>query len=76
VEFLKKHGDYLKKISPARYADYCYGATIGLLLARKDKDARHFAWQAVRYHLGMISYWVLWKLSWLPGGSHILSMFY
>lgn len=76
VRFLKKHGEYLKKISPSRYADHCYGAAIGLLFGGYTKEARRFAWDAVRSRPLQVLYWILWKLSWFPGGRHVLKFFY
>lgn len=76
VDFLRRHGKYLKKISPTRYADHCFGAAIGFLLSGEKKNARHFAWQAVCSRPFKISYWALWKLCWFPGGSAVLRALY
>lgn len=76
VNFLEKHGAYLKKISPPRYADYCYGAAIGLFLVDNTADARRYAREAAHNHPSYLLYWVLYALTRVPGGLVILRFFY
>lgn len=76
VRFLEKHGEYLKKISPTRYADHCYGAAVGLLLAKDAYRARHYAHEAVENRPNLFIYRALALLSSTLGGANILRMFY
>jgi glycosyltransferase involved in cell wall biosynthesis len=76
ASFLDRHRNALLGTSPRRYADYCYGAAIGFLLRGDRKRARSFAWDAWHYHPTSCSYFMLWKLSWIPGGARILNLFY
>lgn len=76
VRFLKKYGEYLKKISPTRYADHCYGAALGLLLGGNVKNSRRYAREAAQNHPTYISYWLLYTLACLPGGRIALGLFY
>ncbi len=75
-EFLMRHEKALLAISPRRYADYAYGASIGYLLMGDTNHARAFAWRAWRNHLLSFKYLTLWKLSWMPGGKQLLELFY
>ncbi|MCR4275098.1 MAG: glycosyltransferase [Candidatus Campbellbacteria bacterium] len=76
VGFLERHGAYLKAISAPRYADYCYGTAMGLLLAGDVKRARCYAHDAAHYHIKMVPYWVLYILSCIPCGSRLLRALY
>jgi glycosyltransferase involved in cell wall biosynthesis len=76
VSFLERHGVYLKKINPARYADYCYGAAIGSLLGRNIPDARYLALEAVCNHTTKVVYWVMLICAYIPGSSRLLKIFY
>ncbi len=76
AHFLEKHGEYLKKISPTRYADHCYGAATGFLLIGDTSRARRYARDAAKNHPVYISYWLLYTLAYLPGGWVVLRLFY
>ncbi len=76
ASFLDRSRNALLAISSRRYADYCYGAAIGYLLAGNLAEARRFAWDAWRYHPSNLKYLAILKLTWLPFGSRMLRFFY
>lgn len=49
--FLNKIGEELKEVNPQRYIDFCYGASMGLLLDNKKKPAINLIKQALKVGL-------------------------
>lgn len=76
ADFLKRHGATLKKISPHRYADYCFGAGIGFLLAGDVRNAHWFSAEAAKNSSHSPFYWVLYVLSRVPGGPFFAGLLY
>ncbi|QQR82384.1 glycosyltransferase family 2 protein [Candidatus Campbellbacteria bacterium] len=76
VAFLQKHGDILKNVCLGRYAAYCYGASVGLLLSGDVLLARSFSREACRYDNVNLKYWGFLFLAHIPGGSCLLRIFY
>jgi glycosyltransferase involved in cell wall biosynthesis len=77
ADFLARHKETLLRASPPRYADYCYGAAVGFLLAGDARRARAFAWDAWRYHPTDLRHLSVLKLSWMPYlGSRLMRIFY
>ncbi len=76
ADFLARHKRELLNACAPRYADYCYGAAIGFLLAGDRIRARRYAWDAWRYHPMQLKHLAVLKLSFLPWGTWLARRLY
>jgi glycosyltransferase involved in cell wall biosynthesis len=74
--FIRHHGARLKDICPTRFADYCYGIALGMLLSGDIQEARRYATAAIRSRPSAIRYWGVAALTCFPAGSYILKSLY
>ncbi len=72
VEYLNRFGTLLKNNCPGRYAAHAYGASVGLLLSGKNKQARIYAFNASKYSDWSLKYVVFALFTYLPFSSRIL----
>jgi len=75
ADFLDTYGRLYIEYSPALYGSYAYGASVGLLLARKSKRAREFAYDAARYQ-PRARYWGFYMFSLIPFSSALLRVLF
>lgn len=72
VDYLDRFGDRLMHSCPGRYAAHVYGATIGLVLAGRETEARTLLRKAVGVYPADRRCRMLLILTWVPGAATLL----
>ncbi len=71
ASFLEEFEDDLIKYCPKKYSYYAYGAAAGLLLARRKKEAIHYAYLAKKYQKNNKRYALFYIFARLPFSSSL-----
>lgn len=72
ITYLDRFGDRLCASCPSRYAAHAYGASLGLILLGKKKEARTILRRATKVYPRLIRCWLVYGVALLPGGTSLV----
>jgi len=73
AEYLRKYKNLLKENSKERYAGFCYGASIGFLIAGNKIESKHFIKEALNTKKKP-QYFLIYFLTMIPFGLNIFKL--